>query len=69
MFFEENNGNVCLKGKQVRILYDLVTVFKEYKTSVCCTVTGEPGRRLICRFISQETCLLLVREHEVPDHE
>ncbi len=42
------------RGKQVRILYDPVTVFRE-----CCRyATGKPGRRQALGSVSQETCLL-----------
>ena len=33
-----------LKGKQVRFLYDLVTVSREYKTMRECAVTEEEGQ-------------------------
>ena len=59
-----------VKGKQVKILYDLVTVIGERK-AMCqaqpltncwegCFVRGS---------ISQETCRLLVQELWIPDHE
>ena len=38
-----------VKGKQVRILYDLVTVSREQKARRGIrAVTGKPGRRLLC---------------------
>lgn len=38
--------NHKLKGKQVQVLYDLVTVNRECKVMRGCAATGEPGRRL-----------------------
>ncbi len=36
--------SIRLKGKQVQILYDLVTVIKEYKVEAEMQATGKPGR-------------------------
>ena len=37
-----------VKGKQVKVLYDLVTVSGEQKARCVHAVTGKPGRRLLC---------------------
>ena len=60
-----------LKGKQVKILCDLVTVIGEQMAWPQLRRHWLlPGRLChLCRSLSQETCRLLVQEHKVPDHE
>ena len=47
-----------LKGKQVRNLYDLVTVSREYGSVCISMITGKLGRENHMLIASQETCLL-----------
>lgn len=59
-----------VKGKQVKILYDLVTVCMKYTPSAKAIHWATGKEKGVCiRNASQETCRLLVQEQHVPDHE
>ena len=66
---DNRNAVVRLKGKQVRILYDLVTVFKEYEARCFCTVTGQPGRLLYMLIYKPGNLPAIGTGTYVPDHE